>query len=324
MLTYMEVIVYYTLPPTIFLYFLLRPLTGSFDKFRHISICVLMLIYTAPWINYTMHRHSLKYHKDTVITTVDELPIERYIFFIMQMIFTSLWTSLCSRWTFSALYLKSTNRIQFHLIRYSVITLMVAAMYFGWKHSISGNKTFYLGSMVWWFLLAAIILWRFSGPYIWKRYKEYLASIFLPSIYFCYVDLIAMRNGHWQINKATSLGVFPICNDLPLEEIAFIFLTNSLVVQLSLAYDKSKAIVDTYYRKPFPIGSNISTKMRIYSYIAALRKGLTCSELELDSTVIDDIVTCISIRKSSPDLPVLGIYCFPNGTFYFIIIHKFT
>lgn len=56
MLTYMQVHFYYTLPPTIILYLLMRPLLGSYDKMKIIALCAFALIYTTPWVNIEIKR----------------------------------------------------------------------------------------------------------------------------------------------------------------------------------------------------------------------------------------------------------------------------
>lgn len=312
MLTYMEVHLYYTLPPTIILYLLMRPLLGSFDKIKLISISILAVLYTTPWDNYIIYHKAWWYRKDAVIGTIGYVPIEEYLFFIIQTIFTTLWASFCSRWTLNSLYLKNTNRTQFYVIRYSMISIMAIAMYIGWTNAIPATKTFYMGSIVWWIMFVVIALWFLSGPYVCKRYKATLISVIVPSAYLCYVDVIALRARVWHINEATSLEIFLI-NDLPLEEIVFFFLTNILVAIGSHAFDKAKAVIDTYCREPFAVGSNTSTKKVLLSYIKMLFEGSVCNEQNFDPSVITDIETCIVILKKASKSFSLASNCFPNG-----------
>lgn len=310
----MEVHLYYTLPPTILLYLLMRPFIGSFDKIKIIALCTLALVYTTPWDNYIIYHKAWWYRKDAVIGTIGYVPIEEYLFFIIQTIFTSLWMSLCSRWTLNSLYLKNTNRFQFYLIRYAVISLAMIAMIIGWQNAIPATKTFYMGSIVWWTLLVVVGLWYLCGAYVFKRYKETLISIIVPSVYLCYVDVIALRARVWHINEATSLEIFLI-DDLPLEEITFFFLTNVIVTLGSHACDKSKAVIDSYFREPFPVGSNISAKKRFLEYVRMLIGGSICNEQNFDSTVITDLETCIVVLDKASKSFSLAANCFPNGNF---------
>lgn len=216
MLTYLQVHIYYTLPPTIILYLLMRPLIGSFDKIKIITLCTLALVYTTPWDNYIIYHKAWWYRKDAVIGTIGYVPIEEYLFFIIQTILTALWTTFCSRWTLNSLHLQHSNRVNFYMTRNAVISILLISMITGFTYAIPATKTFYMGSIVWWTLFVVIVLWYMCGPYVIKRYRETLISILVPSLYLCYVDLIALRAQVWHINEATSLEIFPV-DDLPLE-----------------------------------------------------------------------------------------------------------
>lgn len=321
MLTYLQVHIYYTLPPTIILYLLMRPLIGSFDKIKILTLCTLALVYTTPWDNYIIYFKAWWYRKDAVIGTIGYVPIEEYFFFIIQTILTALWTTFCSRWTLNSLYLQNSNRTNFYIIRYAVISILVVVMATGWTYAIPATKTFYMGSILWWTLFVVILLWYISGPYVVKRYRETLISIVVPSLYLCYVDLIALRAQVWHINEATSLEIF-LVDELPLEEITFFFMTNIIVAMGSHAFDKSKAVIDTFCREPFPVGSNISTKKRFFAYIKMLLEGSVCNEQNLDSTVITDLNTCIQVLDKASKSFSLAANCFPNGkyTSLFVLI----
>lgn len=312
MLTYMQVHFYYTLPPTIILYLLTRPLIGNFDKIKFILLCALALIYTTPWDNYIIYHKAWWYRKDAVIGTIGYVPIEEYLFFIIQTFFTAMWTSLCSRWSINSLYLHSSDRTQFHLTRYPVILVLSTIMIIGWMKAIPATKTFYMGSILWWTLLVVILIWYMSGPYIAKRYKETIISILVPSIYLCYVDTIALRARVWHISEATSLEIFPI-DVLPIEEITFFFVTNLIVSFGSHACDKSKAVIDSYYREPFRLGENISSTKRFVGYVKMLIGGSVCNECNFDPTVVEDLKTCIVVLNKASKSFSLAANCFSSG-----------
>lgn len=317
MLTYLQVHWYYTLPPTIILYLLMRPLIGTFEKIKIIALCSLALIYTTPWDNYIIYHKAWWYRKDAVIGTIGYVPIEEYMFFIIQTIFTALWTSCCTRWSLNSLSLWSPDQKKFQVTRYAAISLFSLAMLWGWLNAIPKTKTFYLGSITWWSLIVVIILWYVAGPYIVQRYRQTLISILVPSIYLCYVDVIALRARVWHINEATSLEMFPI-DDLPLEEVVFFFVTNIVIAMGSSAFDKSKAVIDTYCREPFPLGSNISPKKRFFAQIKMLAEGSICNEHNFDSSVIDDLKVCIAVLDKASKSFSLAANCFPNGNALFI------
>lgn len=310
MLTYLEVNLCYLLPPTVVLCLLLRPFISDFDKFKLVSLTGLAIVYTTLWSSFMVYHKAWWYCKRAVINTHAHVPIEEYLFFILQTIFTTLWTILCTRWTFHSLFLKRTS--QFQVIRFGVIVVLALLMYVGWINAIPATKTFYMGSILCWNSLIFIILWYLSGPYVCKRWKVTLISNIVPSIYLCYVDVIIQRAHILSINEATSLGICPI-ESLPLEKIAFILSTNILIVFVSHTLDKSKAIIDTYYTEPFAIASNVSTRKRIFGYIKILCEYSLYNQQKYDSSVISDIETCLNVHTKRGK--VLNLLFFRSGNF---------
>lgn len=321
MLTYLQVHFYYTLPPTIILYLFMRPLIGSFDKIKIISLCALALIYTTPWDNYIIYHKAWWYRKDAVIGTIGYVPIEEYLFFIIQTILTALWTTFCSRWTLNSIYLQQSTAIKFYSIRYVTITILIIFIVIGWMNAIPATKTFYLASIAWWTLLVVAFLWYVSGSYVCNRMRATLISVLVPSVYLCYVDIIALRARVWHINEATSLEIF-LVDDLPIEEITFFFFTNIIVALGSHAFDKSKAVIDTYCREPFPVGSNVNAKKRFFSYIKMLLEVSAFNEQEFDSSVINDLKTCIVILDKASKSFSMAANCFPNGKWFSVMINN--
>ncbi|XP_031631815.1 bifunctional lycopene cyclase/phytoene synthase-like [Contarinia nasturtii] len=311
MLIYMQLMCYYTVLPTIILYLVLKPLMSSFDNIKIILSCALTLSYTVPWINYVAFQQMVWYRNDISVGFIGYAPIEKYSFIIFQAVLITLWTTLCTRWALNSLHLKSYSRFKFNLVRYSVILLLVILTIIGLIKSIPDTKTFYIGSIAAWFLPTVIILWYICGPYTCQRYKETLISIIVPSIYLCYVNLIAMRAHIWYISENTSLSILP-WNKLPIEEIILIILSNVIIVMTSHAFDKIKAINDTYYRQPFPVYSKISETTRFFGYIRMLFDGIFLDETTFDQSVITDLGKCNNIFKNSSKSFYFVSKFFPN------------
>lgn len=317
MLTYMQVHLYYTVPPTIILYVLIRPLISSFDKIKIITLCILGVLYTTPWDNYIVYHKAWWYRKDAVIGTIGYVPIEEYIFFIIQTIFTSLWTICCSRWKLNSLFLRSSKSLKLQLTKYAVVVLMIVAVLWGWLNAIPATKSFYFCSVTWWSLLIVVMLWNFIASYIVQRYQQILISVVFPTVYLCYVDLIALQAGVWHINEDTSFEIFVVQN-LPLEEVFFFFMTNFMVVMGAAGFDKSKAIIDTYCKREFELNSRaINLKKGYFTQIKMLAKAFICQEDNLDLTAIDDLSTCIDVLKEGSKTFCMAANCFPNGNFNF-------
>lgn len=293
MLKYLKVHFYYALAHKI-LYLLMRPLIDRTDKIKLLSICAFVAIYITLWDNYIIYHDAMWYHQDAIVgITIFNVPIEKYLFFITQTISTTLWTSFCSRWSLNSIFLKHSSQFQFQTIRCNVIMLLVAIMYMGWIYAIPATKTFYLGLILCWNMPFIMVLWYFNGPYVCKRFKVTLISVIVPSLYTCYTNVLRARV--WKINEATSLEI-NMFDGLPLEEVVFVTLTNILIVITSHAFDRSKAIIDTYHTDPFPVGrDNGAVSEQRCSYAKLLFNHLVCNEQNFDPTVIGDLEVCSHI-----------------------------
>ena len=54
-------------------------------------ISLIALVYTTPWDNYLVWRGIWSYGADRVVGTIGYVPIEEYLFFVLQCILTGLW-----------------------------------------------------------------------------------------------------------------------------------------------------------------------------------------------------------------------------------------
>lgn len=134
--------------------------------------------------------------------------------------------------------------------------------------------------------------------------------VLVPSVYLCYVDVIALRARVWHISEATSLEVF-LVNDLPLEEIVFFFMTNVVVALGATSCDRVKAVIDTYFQDPFPVGSVVSIQDRFKSYLETMLNGSL--SIDHDPQVIDDLELCIEVLDEASKSFSLAANLFPNG-----------
>lgn len=313
MLTYLQVHLYFTIPPTIILLLILRPFINGFERFKFATLVTLAVAYTTPWDNYIIYYKAWWYRPDAILGTIGYVPIEEYMFFIIQTVLTALWTMLCMRWSLSSLHLKQENRCQFHMIRYSVMALVAAFIVWGWQNGNPGSKSFYMGSICWWALLVVFGLWFGAGNYAFRRRHSVVLSIVVPSLYLCYVDLIALRDRVWHINEATSFEIY-LFNDLPVEEITFFFATNTIVVLGSCAFDKSKAVIDTYH--DFLFGEESRDKdanCSFWQYIKKSMIGFTTSEIHLPVEVIQDLEISIKVLDEASKSFSFAASVFSNG-----------
>lgn len=285
MLTYLEVHLFYTIPPTILLYIISRPFINAFERFKLVVLITVAVIYTTPWDHYVIYNKAWWYRSDAVLFYIGYIPYEEYIFFVIQTVMTILWTKLCMHWGSNSFILKQKNRFNFYLIRYSVMTVVAGIVIWGWKNGTPGTKSFYLGSVCWWALPVIVGLWYGAGNYCVRRYGDVLLSILVPSLYLCYIDLIALRDRVWQINEKMIFGIIYF-GDIPLEEILFFFISNTIVVIGSCAFDKSKAVIDSYRHLLFGDQSKSDDgNLFTQQFFMEIMKGFTTNEIDLPDAI---------------------------------------
>lgn len=314
MLTYLQVHIFFTIPPTILLWIILRPFINGFDKFKIAFMCVLAVTYTTPWDNYIIYHKAWWYRKDAVLGTIGYVPIEEYFFFVIQTILTALWTILCTRWTLNTLHLEEANRFKFFFVRYSVISALAGVVVWGWQNGFPATKTFYLGSICWWSLPVIGFLWYGTGNFIVKRKFAYFLSLAVPTLYLCLVDLIALRADVWHINEKTSLEWF-VYDELPFEEFLFFLVSNSLLVCAVAAFDKSKTVVDTFFNNAKWTSLKNGKEFRFDHFVNSM-KGFFTDEIDLPQEVIVDLRNCLTVLNHASKSFSYAANLFSNGKRY--------
>lgn len=313
MLTYLQVHLFYTLPPTIFLWLIYRPFMTAFDKFKITVLCVIAVIYTTPWDNYIVFHKAWWYRNDAIIGTIGYVPIEEYFFFVIQTFCTAVFTSLMTRWLQHAKYLRPPSPFKRLCVCYIIITATAPLVFLSWKHAIPATKTFYIGALLWWSLPVLMYLWYVCGVFVVNRIFTFLMCICVPSIYFCWVDLIALRADVWHINEETSLEIFFIA-DLPVEEILFFFISNTIVVTASFGFDRANVIIDTHFKES--INMNETSCFRRFTRNLRLNFSATIlDESDLDKSLLNDLMVSLETAKhgSSPFPTMEGLL--PQGKF---------
>ena len=193
----------------------------------HIIVAVL---YTTPWDNYLVATRVWWYEPELVSgLIIGWVPIEEYIFFVLQTLMTSLWLiwlakrvrlpgapfepqarrARRARWGFTAF---------FGALWVASLVLLLS----GWRPGT------YLALELVWALLPILLQVAFGGDILW-RYRTLVLAALLPAwLYLCMADFLAIGLGTWIIAPDQSVGVN--LGHLPIEEIVFFLVTNMLVV----------------------------------------------------------------------------------------------
>jgi lycopene cyclase domain-containing protein len=184
-------------------------------------IALLALLYTTPWDNYIVWRGVWSYGADRVAATVGFVPVEEYLFMVLQAVGVAVWFLL---WL-ERRPLPSVASIRRG--RALGITTWLAAAGAGGL-LILGEQTLYLGVILLWSGPVLAGQWILGARRFTAQAWRMWAVLVVPTVYLWVVDRIAIALGVWVISDRFTTGV--TLAGLPIEEAAFFLMTNALVV----------------------------------------------------------------------------------------------
>lgn len=304
---YMLVHLTYTFPVLIILTLICRPFINRNETFKIVFISTLAFIYTTPWDNYIIYNEAWTYSPDRVLAVIGYVPIEEYMFFVIQTVITLLWTLLCVRWSTPCLNF-NYDKQSYQLIRWIPIMFLSIVTAIGYTLMVPTQHTFYLGCILFWVSPVLILMWYGGGNFFVKKITPSTVAILVPTLYLCWVDQICLKNNVWHISEATSINVF-IADQLPLEEALFFFITNALIVLGANCYDKARGIIDTYTLE-FPRRFSINS-----AFVGQMFKAFITSEYMLSPIVTEDIKSSIEVLKIASKSFTTASFLFQSGMF---------
>ena len=194
----------------------------------HVAIA---LIYTTPWDNYLVARGVWGYPPGRVLFTLGYVPVEEYLFFVIQTGVTGLWLLfLLSRRSLPPPRTGVGGRLR---VLGATLWLLVAA---AGVLALARPTGTYLGLILAWAGPVLALQWGFGGDLLLRRPRVLLAAVSLPTLYLWAADRFAIGAGVWWIDDALTTGLSPL--GLPVEEAVFFLVTNLLIVfGMSLALD---------------------------------------------------------------------------------------
>ena len=214
-----------------------QPLAGVGGRKAGLSlllIAAVAFIYTTPWDNYLIWRDVWHYGRDRVIGTVGYVPIEEYLFFVLQPILTGLWLYRLLAHTEEPSELKSSPAANIG----GAIIWAGLALGGGWL--LQRDFGVYLGLILVWASPILALQWLVGGAQLWVRKRLWLTATLVPTLYLWIADRIAIGQGIWSISEVYTTGLHLF--GLPIEEATFFLVTNFLVVQgllLLLVFSKA-------------------------------------------------------------------------------------
>lgn len=232
----------FTLPPILLLALVQRqPLAGIGGlraRFGLPMIALMALIYTTPWDNYLIWRDVWHYGMGRVVGTIGYVPVEEYLFFLLQPILTGLWLY----WLLARLR-EPIQQAHSPIVRtagtiFWVVLSLAGALMLQW------NSGVYLGLILVWAGPILALQWVVGASNLWAMKRTWLIGTLVPTLYLWIADRIAIGQGIWSISDAYTTGLHLF--GLPFEEATFFLVTNLLVVQgllLFLLLGKTQSLV---------------------------------------------------------------------------------
>lgn len=236
-MTYMQFHLAFTLPPVaaMIVLYLICFRTRAFDKGKPgalmrwpvialLAHVVMAVLYTSPWDNYLVANGVWGYPEGKVIATIGHVPIEEYLFFILQTVITGLFLLTLG---FRFKELNAPKVTESRILRPIVACVFVSVAALGLVLSnVSWGS--YLGLILVWACPILAIQWGFGGDLILRRAKLWAVALSIPTIYFWLADRIAIGLNIWWISPEHTTGILLL--GLPLEEAVFFLITNLMVV----------------------------------------------------------------------------------------------
>lgn len=197
----------------------------SYSPCKMLAILVAVaLIYTTPWDNYLVATGVWWYDPHRVAGIVlGWVPLEEYVFFVLQPIMVGLWLLLLAKRLPVPLG-GGEKRVRTASIALAgaIWSASVVILVTGWPPGT------YLALELVWALPPIIIQLFFGADILARHWRLLLLTIFPMTLYLSAADTLAIALGIWTIDPAQSLGIM-LAGRLPVEEFVFFMLTTVLV-----------------------------------------------------------------------------------------------
>lgn len=294
MSTYFLIISCFYLPPILLLWLVFRPFLCRFDNIKIVLVQILT-VFSLQWSYVVILRNTRDYQNDAIYTKAFGIPVEDYLKFGIQTAVTVLWATICSRCYHHWSKLHVSSPAMFYFIRCSVIGLLVWPIVWGFLNAngLSNGTTYFLGMIFWTMMPIVAFIWYLAGNYIMHAFTTMAISVLIPTLYFCYIDHIAIYYRIWDFQPNV---VLKICvNNLPIDQILYYIAFNTIIVFILAAFDKAKAVLNTFHpREQLEFSYNLSFRNDSLKNSQRLLKGLWANESFLPSEVIEDLKACVN------------------------------
>ena len=196
---------------------------------------VIALVYTAPWDNYLIRRGVWSYPPGRVTLSwrIGYVPLEEYLFFVLQPILTGL-----CLWSFGLAQDQdrgegvSPRRRLAHRLTGATVAVFLGGV--GLLALATGGRWLYAGLILVWSTPPLALHWLYGGDMLWENRRAALLPLGLATVYLWAADRVAIGAGIWSVSPLFSTGWTLL--GLPVEEALFFAVTNLLIVQTLLLF----------------------------------------------------------------------------------------
>lgn len=236
-MTYWQFHFIYTLPVLVILSLALffKKIKPSKTAWMGLGLLTLLaIVYTTPWDNYLVYKKVWGYPETGVSMTFGYVPIEEYFFFVVQTFISSFFVFIFIFTEKSWLQRQAPESFRinwFFLIVGTSLCFTFAGL--TWSainiESVGLRQYVYLLLILSWSLPVFCLQWIFGADLLWQNKRLFIIGVAVPTIYFSFVDSLALESGIWHLSPTYTTGV--LIANLPIEEALFFVVTNMMVVQ---------------------------------------------------------------------------------------------
>lgn len=188
------------------------------------AIAGIALVYTTAWDNYLVYRGVWGYGPDRVMATIGYVPVEEYMFFLLQPLLTGLFFYILLMRRGASTHVAGPSQVP-RIVGGLLYLLLAIAGIFHFAH----DAGLYMGLILVWALPVLAGQWAYAGNWIWAERKLWFWSTIIPTLYLWVADWTAIKLGIWYIAEEYTTGWHLF--GLPIEEATFFLVTNLLVTQ---------------------------------------------------------------------------------------------
>jgi lycopene cyclase domain-containing protein len=190
---------------------------------------LLAVLYTTPWDNYLVATGVWHYNPGLVTgLVIGYVPIEEYTFFVVETILAGLWWWFLARRLHAPLLSEERLGSSKALVYGSVSILIFLWLIFSYIFFFGDTSWTYLSIILFWALPAILLQFVFGADILWHFRKLIFWAILIPGTYLSLIDIVALRATTWSISPTQTTGIV-FFGILPLEEVVFFFITNTMI-----------------------------------------------------------------------------------------------